>query len=190
MASQGQITGVAQKYGVDPRIFAALVRQESGNNQNARSPAGAIGDTQLMPATARALGVNPSIESQNLEGGAKYLRQMLDKFGGNYTKALAAYNAGPGAVQRYGGVPPFAETQAYVKAILGGKAPTASTGPAAPAATSGPSRGQIIARFLLSNESPLQFAQALRTAQAPSTPAPAARAPGGFAFPLPRNSGY
>lgn len=176
-AGSPPIGQVAAKYGLDPKIFANLVRRESGGNQGARSPVGAIGLTQLMPATARSLGVNPYDPRQNLEGGAKYLRQQLDRFGGDYTKALAAYNAGPGAVQKYGGVPPFAETQAYVKAILGGKAPVAGRAPApAPSAASGPSRGQIIARFLLSNEDPLSFATALRGAKAPSSPVSSAPA--------------
>jgi hypothetical protein len=119
VASSTQIRQVAIKYGINPAVFAALVRQESGNDQGQRSPAGAIGLTQLMPATARSLGVNPYNARQNLEGGAKYLRQQLDAFGGDIRKALAAYNAGPGAVKKYGG-PPFAETQNYVKSILSG----------------------------------------------------------------------
>jgi soluble lytic murein transglycosylase-like protein len=112
------VTSIAKKYGIDPGIFRALVHQESGGNQHAVSPAGAIGETQLMPATAAGLGVNPRDPIGNLVGGARYLRQQLDKFGGDYKKALAAYNAGPGAVQKYGGVPPYAETQNYVRNIL------------------------------------------------------------------------
>jgi murein DD-endopeptidase MepM/ murein hydrolase activator NlpD len=111
------VNAAARKYGISTALFHALVQQESGGHQNRTSPAGAIGETQLMPGTARALGVNPYDRTQNLEGGAKYLRQQLDHFGGNLSKALAAYNAGPGAVERYHGVPPFPETQAYVKAI-------------------------------------------------------------------------
>src|SRR4051794_12842541 len=107
----------ARRHGVNPDIFERLVNQESRFNPNAVSPAGARGFTQLMPATARSLGVNPNDPKQNLEGGARYLKQQLDSFGGNYRKALAAYNAGPGAVQKYGGVPPFRETQNYVKII-------------------------------------------------------------------------
>ena len=113
-----EITAAAKKYGVDPALLAGLVKQESGFNPNAGSPAGARGLTQLMPATAAGLGVTNVLDpAQSLEGGAKYLRQQLDAFGGDVTRALAAYNAGPGAVQRYGGVPPYAETQNYVRAV-------------------------------------------------------------------------
>ena len=96
-----------------------VARTVSGFDPTAGSPAGARGLCQLMPGTARALGVTDVTDpAQSLEGGAKYLRQQLDRFGGDYTKALAAYNAGPGAVQRHGGVPPYAETQHYVSTIL------------------------------------------------------------------------
>jgi hypothetical protein len=119
---------IAREEHVDPRIFLRLVNRESGWNRHARSPAGAIGYTQLMPGTARGLGVNPNRPGQNLRGGARYLRQQLTAFGGDYRKALAAYNAGPGAVKKYGGVPPYAETRAYVNAILGGSNPRAPRG--------------------------------------------------------------
>ena len=113
-----EITAAARRNGVDPALLAGLVRQESNFNAAAVSPAGARGLTQLMPATAAGLGVaNPSDPVQALEGGARYLRRQLDAFGGDVTKALAAYNAGPGAVQRYGGVPPYAETQAYLQKV-------------------------------------------------------------------------
>jgi len=112
-----EIDAAAKKYNVDPALLRGLIRQESNFNPNAGSPAGARGLTQLMPGTAAALGVDPSVPAQAIEGGAKYLRQQLDKFGGDPAKALAAYNAGPGAVQRYGGVPPYAETQAYVQKV-------------------------------------------------------------------------
>ena len=113
-----EITAAAKKYGLDPALLAGLVKQESGFNPNAGSPAGARGLTQLMPATAAGLGVTNVLDpAQSLEGGAKYLRQQLDAFDGDVTRALAAYNAGPGAVQRYGGVPPYAETQNYVRAV-------------------------------------------------------------------------
>jgi soluble lytic murein transglycosylase-like protein len=114
-----EINAAATKYGIDPALLAGLVKQESGFNPNATSGAGAKGLTQLMPATAKALGVtDPSDPVQSLEGGAKYLKQMLDQFGGDEKLALAAYNAGPGAVKRFGGIPPYAETQNYVKNVL------------------------------------------------------------------------
>ncbi|MDI9641605.1 lytic transglycosylase domain-containing protein [Kamptonema cortianum] len=109
----------AAKFGLDPKLFEALVQQESGFNPKAVSSAGAMGLTQLMPKTAKSLGVtDPFDPVQNLEGGAKYLSQMLKEFGGDKRLALAAYNAGPGAVRRAGGIPPYAETQNYVKKIL------------------------------------------------------------------------
>jgi soluble lytic murein transglycosylase-like protein len=113
-----EITAAAQANGLDPALLAGLIKQESGFNPNAGSGAGAQGLTQLMPATARGLGVsNPLDPAQSIMGGAKYLKQQLDTFGGDVTKALAAYNAGPGAVQRFGGVPPYAETQNYVRVV-------------------------------------------------------------------------
>jgi len=113
-----QITAAARANGLDPALLAGLIKQESGFNPNAGSGAGARGLTQLMPATAAALGVTNVLDpQQSIEGGAKYLKRQLDAFGGDVTKALAAYNAGPGAVKRYGGVPPYAETQNYVRAV-------------------------------------------------------------------------
>jgi soluble lytic murein transglycosylase-like protein len=113
-----EITAAAQRHGVDPALLAGLVRQESNFDPTAGSPAGARGLTQLMPGTAAGLGVTDVTDPlQSLDGGAKYLKQQLDAFGGDVTKALAAYNAGPGAVQRYGGVPPYAETQNYVQKV-------------------------------------------------------------------------
>src|SRR5437764_8816317 len=114
-----QIEAAAQKYGIDPAVLKGLIKQESGFNPNAGSSAGAQGLTQLMPGTAASLGVtNVHDPAQSIDGGAHYLKMQLDRFGGDYSKALAAYNAGPGAVQRYGGVPPYAETQNYVKNVL------------------------------------------------------------------------
>ncbi|XAY03237.1 lytic tail protein [Paraconexibacter sp. AEG42_29] len=114
-----EIDAAAAKYGLDPALLRGLVKQESGFDPNARSSAGATGLTQLMPATARSLGVTDATDpAQALDGGANYLKQQLDRFGGDASKALAAYNAGPGAVQKYGGIPPYAETQAYVQKVL------------------------------------------------------------------------
>ncbi|HYV15162.1 MAG TPA: lytic transglycosylase domain-containing protein [Conexibacter sp.] len=113
------VTSAAQRYGLDPAILHGLIQQESGFNPNATSGAGALGLTQLMPGTAAGLGVtNPLDPAQSIDGGARYLRRQLDAFGGDVVKALAAYNAGPSAVSRYGGVPPYAETQAYVQKVL------------------------------------------------------------------------
>jgi soluble lytic murein transglycosylase-like protein len=113
-----QITAAAKANGIDPALLAGLIKQESGFNPNAGSPAGARGLTQLMPSTAAGLGVSNVLDpAQSIQAGAKYLKQQLDTFGGDVTKALAAYNAGPGAVKRFGGVPPYAETQNYVRAV-------------------------------------------------------------------------
>lgn len=109
---------VARKHGVPEDLFLRLVQQESGWNPGAVSHKGATGLAQLMPATARKLGVDIHDPKQNLEGGARYVRMMYDKFG-SWRLALAAYNAGPGAVEEHGGIPPYAETKNYVKAILG-----------------------------------------------------------------------
>lgn len=114
------IAQAAQRNGVDPAILHGLIQQESGFDPNARSGAGASGLTQLMPGTASSLGIaNPLDPAESIEGGARYLSQMMSRFGGNTSDALAAYNAGPGAVQQYGGVPPYAETQSYVSKVLG-----------------------------------------------------------------------
>lgn len=108
----------ARKHGVPEDLFLRLVQQESGWNVVAVSSKGATGLAQLMPGTAEILGVDISDPVANLEGGARYLRMMFDKFG-TWELALAAYNAGPGAVEAYDGIPPYAETENYVKAILG-----------------------------------------------------------------------
>jgi len=113
-------TKVAKEYGVDPDLFHRLIAAESSWNPNIVSRAGAIGLGQLMPGTAKALGVDPRNPEQNLRGAAKYLSQQLKAFGGNVSHALAAYNAGPGAVRKYHGVPPYKETRNYVAKILNG----------------------------------------------------------------------
>lgn len=112
------IKEAAARYQVDPRLVAAVAQTESGGNQEAVSPAGAVGVMQLMPETAAGLGVNPYDKRQNIEGGAKYLRQMMDTFGGDVQKAVAAYNAGSQAVKEYNGIPPYRETQDYVNKVL------------------------------------------------------------------------
>ncbi|MDF3607580.1 transglycosylase SLT domain-containing protein [Paracoccus sp. DMF-8] len=109
----------ARKHGIPEDLFLRLVQQESGWNPNARSHKGAHGLAQLMPGTAAKLGVDPRDPVQNLDGGARYLRQMYNTFG-SWRLALAAYNAGPGAVAKYGGIPPYRETTNYVRIIHGG----------------------------------------------------------------------
>lgn len=109
---------IAARYSLSPALLEALVWQESRWRHDAVSPKGALGLTQLMPATARELGVDPLDPVANLEGGARYLRSMLDRFDGDLVKALAAYNAGPGRVERANGIPAIRETQVYVAAIL------------------------------------------------------------------------
>ena len=109
---------MARKHGVPEDLFLRLVQQESGWNPSARSHKGARGLAQLMPGTAAKLGVDASDPVQNLEGGARYLRMMYNTFG-SWRLALAAYNAGPGAVAKYGGVPPYRETRNYVRIIHG-----------------------------------------------------------------------
>jgi soluble lytic murein transglycosylase-like protein len=114
-----KIAELAQRFDLSPSLIEALVWQESRWRENAVSPVGARGLAQLMPGTARYLGVDSNDPFQNLEGGARYLREQLDRFDGDLEKALAAYNAGPGRVQRAGGIPNIRETRHYVAAIMG-----------------------------------------------------------------------
>jgi|SRR5579859_1655005 len=113
------IEDASARHAVSTPLVEAVAWQESRFHQNAVSRKGALGVMQLMPDTARRLGVDAADLRGNIDGGVTYLSQMLTRFGGDLPRALAAYNAGPEAVQRYGGVPPYAETQAYVRAILG-----------------------------------------------------------------------
>jgi cell wall-associated NlpC family hydrolase len=141
----GMIVQAAHDAGIPPALLKAVAKAESGFDPNATSPAGAQGMMQLMPGTARGLGVtNPLDPMQSLEGGARYLRRQLDAFGWDMQKAVAAYNAGPAAVTRYGGIPPFAETRAYVPRVMGYFAqfsPDPANAPAPAAASSAAAYG-------------------------------------------------
>jgi len=109
----------AQSQNVDPALIKAIIANESGFNANATSDVGAQGLMQLMPGTAAGLGVTDAYDpSQNVAGGTKYIKGLLERFNGDVRLAVAAYNAGPGAVEKYGGVPPYAETQNYVQNVL------------------------------------------------------------------------
>jgi soluble lytic murein transglycosylase-like protein len=112
------VDAAAKKNGLPPHFVHSVVAAESAYKPDARSPKGAIGLMQLMPATARTYNVDPNDPSQNVEAGAAYLRDLLVKYNGDARLALAAYNAGPGAVDRYKGVPPYAETQTYIERVL------------------------------------------------------------------------
>ncbi len=113
------ISKYADRNGLDEDFVKAVINQESGFNPNATSKCGAMGLMQLMPSTAQGLGVTNAYDAeQNIEGGTKYLKGLMDRFGNNKSLALAAYNAGPNAVKKYGGIPPYAETQNYVKSVL------------------------------------------------------------------------
>lgn len=166
----------ARTYGVNEDIFLRLVGAESGWNPRAKSGAGAMGLVQLMPGTAQGLGVSdPYDPVQSLTGGARYLSQQLKRFG-SYDKALAAYNAGPGNVERYGGIPPFKETQNYVKKILGGVDVAATPKPQETAASGSQVqdflKGFLLQNFLLNdqNVAPSIGQQLLKTAfQRPMT---------------------
>ncbi len=122
-ASRSEINELIEKYadknGLDSDFVKAVIKQESGFNPNATSKCGAMGLMQLMPATAEGLGVTNAYDAeQNIMGGTKYLKGLMDRFDNNKSLALAAYNAGPNAVKKYGGIPPYMETQNYVKNVL------------------------------------------------------------------------
>jgi len=121
--TKAEIANLIDKYSeahnLDADFVKAVVQQESGFNPNATSKCGAMGLMQLMPSTAESLGVTDAYDAeQNIYGGTKYLKGLMDRFGNNKELALAAYNAGPNAVKKYGGIPPYAETQNYVKKVL------------------------------------------------------------------------
>ena len=118
ISTEDLIAQAAAAYGVDPQLVRAIAVAESNMNQDEISEVGAIGVMQLMPETAAGLGVNPYDERENIEGGTIYLKQMLDTFDGDIPLAVAAYNAGPNAVKRYGGIPPYSETQHYVGRVM------------------------------------------------------------------------
>ena len=137
-AYDGLIAAAAQQHGVDPALVRAVVKNESGFDPNATSAAGAQGLMQLMPGTAAGLGVTNAYDpAQSIDAGTRYLKEQLDRFSGDARLAVAAYNAGPGAVEKAGGVPPYAETQAYVVRVLADQAAYAAAAAATSSTTTG-----------------------------------------------------
>lgn len=171
---------VAGRYGLDPGIFERQITQESGFDPKAVSPAGAQGIAQFMPATAKGVGLADPFEPYAaLDAAARHMRDNLAANGGDYARALAAYNAGQGAVNQHGGVPPFAETRKYVQAILGADRPTAPampapTGAAVPKPTQGPAYGTYTPESLTPNQITEGAAQGLSASQALAICGPAA----------------
>jgi|GEM_PF-676860 len=148
-AVSAAISEAARRQNLDAALITAVARTESGLDNRAVSAKGAVGVMQLMPETARSLGVDPADPEANVRGGAAYLRQLLRRYDGDIVKTLAAYNAGPGAVDRHNGAPHYAETQGYIAAVLErmaqSVAPTTSAAPAAgvvPASPPAVSSGQ------------------------------------------------
>jgi hypothetical protein len=154
------IAAAADKYGVDPQFATSIAHTESGLNQSAVSPAGAVGVMQLMPSTAKGLGVDPTDLAQNIDGGVHYLSQLGHQFNGDPQMVAAAYNAGPGAVQKYGGVPPYKETQDYVQKVTGSPANAA------------PSDGMPSLASLYKSMGLDSTGHPINTAQAPAAPSP------------------
>lgn len=141
-AYDGLIAAAAQRYGVDPSLVRAVIKNESGFDPGATSAAGAQGLMQLMPGTAAGLGVTDAYDpAQSIDAGTRYLKAQLDRFSGDARLAVAAYNAGPSAVDKAGGVPPYAETQAYVQRVLADQAAYAAA-TTAPAATGASTTGR------------------------------------------------
>lgn len=182
-------TRAARSAGIPVDVFLRLVGVESGWRPSIVSSAGAIGLTQLMPGTARGLGVNPWDPQENLNGGARYLRAMLDRFG-NMHLALAAYNAGAGSVEKYNGIPPFPETQHYVSMILGGlkggaqQLTATNTLNAPPIASTGPDLASVGLENLATNASPFKQLENLTAAvRAGGGSLGLSGAPGGIAVP-------
>lgn len=183
----------AIRNGVPVPLFLALVEQESNFRSNALSRAGAKGPAQLMPATARELRVDPDNPIQNLDGGARYLKQQLVRFKGDPQKALAAYNAGPGAVERYGGIPPYRETQNYVTKVMknarsfGGDAQLSQpSAPSAPA-SSDKQGADWLSAFLAPLDASSPAATAAGSRQMPAFMAPLAAA--ALAMPILKTTG-
>ena len=143
MSYQDLARETARRYGIPEDLFLRQIKAESAWDPNALSSAGAIGLGQLMPGTAKELGVDPRDPAQNLDGAARYLRQQYDRFG-DWSLALGAYNAGPGRITEYGGLPPFKETQNYVAKIMGG---TGSGGGTTMSSRGGPSWGNGLSDF-------------------------------------------
>lgn len=152
-SAKSLIVADSEQYGVDPNLALAVAKQESGYQQTGtgggtlKSSAGALGVMQLLPSTAAGLGVDPNDESQNIAGGVKLLSQLLQQFNGDVTKALAAYNAGPVAVQKYNGVPPYPETQNYVASIMANYQSASSSGDFSGASASADAQTSLFPSF-------------------------------------------